>query len=57
MDSMSNESPNLSLQDAHMHYWNQIPHWEEFHLAGPSMQQKCAVDRTKMLIPSKALRA
>ncbi len=54
---MSNESPNLSLQDAHMHYWNQIPHWEEFERAGPSMQQKCAIDRTKILIPSKAPRA
>ena len=54
---MSNESPNLSLQDAHTHYWVQIPQWEEFERAGPSMQQKYAIDRTEMLTPSKAPRA
>ena len=46
VDGMSNESPYLVLQDAHAHYWVHYRIDEEFHSAGPSMQQQFAVDRT-----------
>ena len=43
---MSNESPNLVLQDAHARDWVHYLIGEESQSASPSMQQQFAVDRT-----------
>jgi hypothetical protein len=48
MGSMSNESSNSALKDAHTHYWAQYLIGEEFKFAGPSMQQQSTVNREIM---------
>ena len=48
VDSISNESPYLALQDAHAFYWVHYLIREEFQSAGQSMQQQFAVDWTIM---------
>jgi len=52
MGSVSNESSDSALKDAHTHYWTRAGlkyHIsEEYKFAGPSMQQQSTVDRTIM---------
>jgi hypothetical protein len=50
VDSMSNQSPKIFLQDANAYYWSQWPNsWRiPVFSSAPSMQPPCAVDRARV---------
>ena len=54
MDSISNESPNKVLQDAHAYYWAQFPYWGRAPVCRSIRAVAVCSERVVSATPSKA---